>query len=302
MDLHDEFERFSHNRATESGMRLRDAGVRSRLEARVTRGRRVQNAKVGVGTVAAIGAMTAGAVMGPRLGLWTSSPAGNPSPSDGPTVATSPTESQATSSAPAPSASVPADGIPVDAGAMPALGTRDHLASAFKVWTAPGPLACAALASSEPEGGVGEEVAGEAVPLPAWIETGRLYGWGDDVLVGGYPLPLAATGQPDFDTVQALVSDFSTGPAELVLTRPDGTLSGFAVTWSERDDLPHDAPGLYVTLSANYDCNDGVPVEGLYDARLSFEAADGTTQVVSLASITVVDGVPSLPEVDAAGR
>ncbi len=81
---------------------------------------------------------------------------------------------------------------------------------------------------------------------------------------------------------RVLVSDFSGGPAELVLTRPDGTVWGFTVSWSQRDDLPHDAPGAFVELSANYDCNDGVPQAGTYDARLAFTAGDGSTQVVTL--------------------
>jgi hypothetical protein len=40
----------------------------------------------------------------------------------------------------------------------------------------------------------------------------------------------------------------------------------------------------------------------MYEARLAYRAGDQTTQVVELLPMTVVCGVPSLPEVDAAGR
>jgi hypothetical protein len=121
-------------------------------------------------------------------------------------------------------------------------------------------------------------------------------------LVGGTAAPLAAVGQADFEAVQVLASDFSAGPGELVLTGADGVHWGFTVTWEERDDLPHDAPGVFAVLTPNYECNDGAPSEGVYEARLAYRAGDQTTQVVELLPMTVVSGVPSLPEVDAAGR
>lgn len=89
MDLHDEFERHAHARASESGAHLRGADVRSRLDARVTRGRRVRNVTVGVGTVAAVGVLTVGAVMVPRLGDQSvPGSAGSTSPGDGSTLPT----------------------------------------------------------------------------------------------------------------------------------------------------------------------------------------------------------------------
>lgn len=75
MDLHDEFERHAHALASESGSRLRGAEVRSRLEGRVTRGRRLRSVTVGAGTVAAVGVLAVGAVMVPRLGDQSLSPA-----------------------------------------------------------------------------------------------------------------------------------------------------------------------------------------------------------------------------------
>lgn len=68
MDLHEEFDRYGHAHGDAAGSRLREGGVRAALEARVTRGRRIQNTKWGVGTVAAVGALAVGAVMVPRLG------------------------------------------------------------------------------------------------------------------------------------------------------------------------------------------------------------------------------------------
>lgn len=294
MDLHDEFDRHARERA--SGSRLRSADVRARLEGRVTRGRRVRGAAVGAGSVAAVGVLTVGAMMVPRLGLPGMSEVGSAADSaDGPVTSSPAPEPSASAS----SATTPE---PIDAGELPALGTDGYLVRGHAVWDAPGPLACKDLAKAKAPEDATFTVDDQQVPLPSWIETGRLYGWGDDILVSGYPIPLAASAKPHFDATQVLVSDFAGGPAELVLTSPDGTVWGFDVSWSERDDLPHDAPGAFVALSADYVCNDGAPPVGSYDARLAFTAGDGSTQVVELDPITVVDGVPSLPEVDAAGR
>lgn len=74
------------------------------------------------------------------------------------------------------------------------------------------------------------------------------------------------------------------------------------MSWSERSDLAHDAPGVFVTVAPDPDCTGGHLPYGTYDARLSYTAGDGSTRVVTLDPITVAVGVPSLPEVDAAGR
>lgn len=298
MDLHTEFERHATAVSGGAGSRLQGADVRARLDARVARARRVENVKVGAGVVAAVGAFGLGAVFAPRL--WeNAAPAGD--------IPTGPPSASATATdAPAPSESVgPSPTVsptPVDPAAMPSLGGEGYLAGGVTVWDVAGPLTCDALAASAPEDGVGFDVSGQRVPLPAWLETGRLYGWGDDVLVGGTPAPLGAVGQADYEAVQVLASDFSAGPGELVLTGADGTVWGFAVTWEERDDLPHDAPGVFAGISPDFECNSGVIPEGVYEARMAFKAGDQTTQVVQLEPMTVVGGVPSLPEVDAAGR
>jgi hypothetical protein len=297
MDLHEEFDSFARARASESGARLRGADARARLDARVVRGRRVQNAKVGAGTVAAVGVFAAGVVMVPRLGLGTASPGSSPSPTGGTALASTSIDEAVTPSPPGTASSAPA----VDVSSLPALGTADYLVAANTLWNVSRPLACQALAGSEPEKGVGHDMRGQRVPLPSWIETGRVYGWGNDALVGGYPLPLAAATQSDTDAVRVLVSDFSAGPTELVLTAPGGAVWGFTVDWME-DALAPDALGAFVALFPNYDCNDGVPAEGQYEARMAFTAGDGSTQVVTLAPITVVSGVPSMLAVDAAGR
>lgn len=80
MDLHDEFENFAFDRATESGNRLRGAEVRARLDARVTRGRRARYAAAGAGTVAAVGLIAVGAVMVPRLGTTPVAPPSSAGP------------------------------------------------------------------------------------------------------------------------------------------------------------------------------------------------------------------------------
>jgi len=298
MDLHEEFDRHARERVSESGARLRGADVRSRLESRVTRGRRVRSATVGAGSVAAVGVLAVGAMMVPRLGLPGIGMSGSAADSAvGPA-----TSSAGYSPPPSPSMNSEASAPAVEESNLPGLGTDGYLDNGYELWNSPGPLSCDGLASAEPPAGTVFTLDHPQIPIPTWIETGRLYGWGDDVLVSGYPIPLAASAQSDFDAVQVLVSDFAGGPAELVLTSPDGTVWGFAVSWSERDDLPHDAPGAFVALSADYECNDGVPPVGTYDARLAFTAGDGSTQVITLDPIAVVDGVPSLPEVDTAGR
>jgi|GEM_PF-1991725 len=313
MDLHDEFETFAHTRGSESGARLRDASVRARIDARVARGRRVHNAKVGVGTVAAVGALTVGAVMMPRLDWGVSSPgaspslSGDPSISTGPEVSTAPGDDQLPSQSPSPSPSPSPSRVDVDG--LPALGSSNYLAVVSEAWTLVGPPTCEAMAASEPTDGVADSTGqAQSFPIPAWLENGRLYGWGDDVLTGGYPIPVAALGQANFASVQDFVSNLTAEPGtpgaptfELILTGVDGSIWGFDVSWSERDDLPHDAAGLFVSLSPNYDCNDGTPVQGVYEARLATTTVDRGTVIARLSAITVVGGVPSLPDVDAQG-
>ncbi len=298
MDLHDEFDRHASAVSAGAGERLKGAGVRARLDSRVSRARRVENAKVGAGVFAAAGALAVGAVLAPRW--W----GGAVDAADGP--ANSPAASEAASDSPSPSETVapspPVSSAPVDLTGSHLLGDKIILAGTVAVWDVTGPLTCDALAASAPDDGVGVDVVGQTAPVPVFLETGRLYGWGDDVLVGGTPAPLGKVGQWDYEAVQVLASDFSAGPAELVLTGADGVHWGFTVTWEERDDLPHDAPGVFAVLTPNYDCHDGVIAEGVYAARMSFTAGDQSTQVVQLNPLVVVSGVPSLPEVDAAGR
>ena len=299
MDLYEEFERHAAAASGGAGARLQGTAVRARLDARVSRARRIENAKVGVGVVASVGVVAAGAMFAPRL--WQSA-----APAGAPTGVASVSASATATDAPAPSESVgPSPTVsptPVDPAAMPSLGGEGYLAAGVTVWDVAGPLTCDALAASAPEDGVGFDVSGQRVPLPAWLETGRLYGWGDDVLVGGTPAPLGAMGQADYEALQVLASDFSAGPGDLVLTGAGGERWGFTVMWEERDDLPHDAPGVFAVISPDFECNSGVIPEGVYEARMAFRAGDQTTQVVQLELMTVVGGVPSLPEVDAAGR
>lgn len=172
----------------------------------------------------------------------------------------------------------------------------DALASVIEVreWT--GGLECAALLD-DPDFVTGTGDAGDVVgsiPVPRTLETGRLYGYGDDALVGGYPIPVGrADGDPD--SVERMTG---VGDMRLLLRGVDGTWV-FNARWSERDDLPHDEPGWFVELNQVWDCGspDLVP-EGEYSASLVVpEMGD----VYDLTAITVVSGVPSIPEIDAQG-
>lgn len=308
MDLHDEFSRhaISHVSDSGSGERLRGADVRARLEARVTRGRRVHHAKVGVGTVAAVGVLAVGAVMVPRLSGGTLDPA-----SQVPSYA---------SDVPTPSASVPsphpsepasvdrpalpeASALPNPAD-LPRVGDENYLATIDALWQLTGVQACEAIAAEPYPGAKAEAgVYGSTVPVPSWLETGRLYGWGDDVLVGGYPIPVAPlTAEQAAMGGDADIEQFGRD-AVLVITGADGVSWGYSVTWLLIVDPVHDEPGTFVELNDTYECGgDGVPPEGVYNARLAYLAADGTHDILELSPIQVVSGVPSLPEVDAAGR
>lgn len=134
-----------------------------------------------------------------------------------------------------------------------------------------------------------------AAPVPTTIETGRLYGYGDDALTGGYPMPLG----PD---AELPVEEFGREPARLVLSSDAGDWV-FDAAWSERDDLPHDEPGRFVSLSQVWDCGspDLIPA-GDYRARLIYSDADGgQTGTAILSDVTVVSGVPSIPELESQG-
>ncbi|WP_144018441.1 hypothetical protein [Demequina sp. NBRC 110051] len=150
-------------------------------------------------------------------------------------------------------------------------------------------------AEATADDGVGDTSTGAFAPIPSTVETGRLYGYGDDALVGGYPAPLG----PD---ATFAVEEFGREPARLVLSSGEDRWV-FDAAWSERDDLPHDDAGWFVALSQVWDCGspDLIP-EGDYEARLIYSDADGDQAGTAvLSDIAVVEGVPSLPEIDSAG-
>lgn len=185
------------------------------------------------------------------------------------------------------------DTAPVDPEDLPELGSSGYLA-ATSVTEVTGDLSCTgSLAAAEvPEPDYTGEAANPVpVPLPRWIETGRLYGYGDDALIGGYPIPLGTD-------AAALVDQYGKGPARLVLSSNAGDTWVFDASWSERDDLPHDAAGWFVALSQVWDCGHaGIIEPGDYQARLVFSDVDpGQPGTAVLTPITIVAGVPSIPE------
>lgn len=187
---------------------------------------------------------------------------------------------------------------PASVDGRPGVGTEGYLAS-HNMAVQVGDFSCTGTLHVKDVGdpdATGGELGSLPVPIPSWIETGRLYGYGDDALVGGYPIPLGPDAVGPADQIPA-------GQARLLLTGDSGDTWVFDVAWSERDDLPHDAPGWFVELGQVWDC--GVPdpiAPGDYEARLLY-AGDGTEPPFTavLKPITIVDGVPSIPEIDAQG-
>ncbi|MCB2413122.1 hypothetical protein LGT39_09735 [Demequina sp. TTPB684] len=310
MDLHEELEAFARANTAASGSRLRDRATRAHLEARVTRGRRVQNVKMGAGVLGAAGALAAGVIAAPHLGLDSFGPAGTPTTSQ-PEPSSGEADSTATvspSPAPSPASDQGRPELP-DASSLPAVadlpsvGEDGYLAATDALWTLEGPLACEAVAAADYPGAQAEApFLGSSVPIPAVLETGRLYGWGDDVLVGGYPIPIAPlTAEQEAAGDAAGVEQYGRN-AILVITSADGLSWGYSLEWSIIQDPVHDQPGTFVALADTYSCNgDGVPPEGVYHTRLAYLTVDGTNDVMELAPVRVVSGVPSLPEVDALG-
>ncbi|WP_084039196.1 hypothetical protein [Demequina sp. NBRC 110053] len=172
---------------------------------------------------------------------------------------------------------------------LPALGEEGYLTQALgaRPWT--GGLGCSAVLDGTAGPGSDGETLYDVV-IPSWLETGRLYGYGNDALVGGYPIPV----MPGMSGELA-----RTDPDEARLVLRDGVGAWvFSVAWSERDDLPHDPEALFVELNQIWDCGSGDLIEpGSYAATLIRPGADGL-EALDLTPITVVDGVPSIPELD----
>ncbi len=180
-----------------------------------------------------------------------------------------------------------------DPGNFPGVEADDYLAEVMAVREWSGGLGCEAVLDGVGEGADQGAVVQEPAPVPpvpSWIETGRLYGWGDDVLVGGYPIPLPSS------------DDGWTDPAaaQLVLSA-NGDYWLFDARWVERDDLAHDEPGWFVELNQVEDCGHSAMIgRGTYTAQLIYDTAEGGL-IADLSPVTVVRGVPSVPEVDAQG-
>jgi len=242
-----------------------------------------------------VGALTVGAVMMPRLDWGVSSPGASPSLSGAPTAVATDSVAPSSSASPDPTAAA------VDPRDMPVVTDGDYLVQRGRSWSVDPALTCAVLAEAQPPADAVFTFDAPQWPIPSWLETGRLYGWGDDVLVGGYPVPVVLSSQTESGFVRAAMTTLVTGEVGLLLQGADGQVWGYSVMWSDREDLAHDAPGLFVELNANWDCNSTIPAAGVYDARLSYVREDGVSMVAELSAITVVDGVPSLPEVDAKG-
>ncbi|MFN3866985.1 MAG: hypothetical protein ACK4MD_09780 [Demequina sp.] len=190
-----------------------------------------------------------------------------------------------------------------DPASLPALGTDDYLAGTASVREWSGGLSCGPVLDGVGEGadqGAVVQDPGPVPPVPSWIETGRLYGWGDDVLVGGYPIPLATFGEAWTDTIADRLPVGSDSAARLVLSS-DGDYWVFDARWSERGDPENDAPGWFLELSQVWDCGHPDMIgKGTYTAQVLYESVDGE-RIVDLTPVTVVRGVPSLPEIDAQG-
>ncbi|WP_084128803.1 hypothetical protein [Demequina sp. NBRC 110055] len=184
-------------------------------------------------------------------------------------------------------------GVPQMAGS----DVPENLATAGSVMLAGGFTCPATLGAAEATAhdGVEDTSTAALAPIPGTLETGRLYGYGDDALVGGYPAPLG----PDAGLA---VEEFGREPARLVLSSGEDRWV-FDAAWSERDDLPHDDAGWFVALSQVWDCGspDLIPA-GDYRARLIYsDSIEGEVGTAVMSDVTVVQGVPSIPELDPEG-
>lgn len=296
MNLHDEMEAYSRQA---TGSRLRSSEVRGELGARVRRGRAVRSGTLAGGGLALGLAVAWGALQVTQFGPEEVSPLapGTPAPTPSPSAFQEPSVSpEAAEASPSPSPWVAADGSSVGPG------DPGYLARAQGSRLSESLPGCAA------EGLIGSHVefddgADQELPVPTWLETGRLYGYGDDALIGGYPTPLGTDLNADPGGMEAWVSAVDGEPARLVLVGPwlvaDPITYEFTAEWSYRDDLPHDAPGWFVSLSQAWDCGSGAIVPpGSYSALLAVTTDDGTTRIYDLAQIVVRPGVPSIPSLD----
>lgn len=293
MNLRDELH--ARGGARGAGDGLRSMATQGELGRRIARGRAVRTGAAAGGTVAALGLVTFGAAALPGMWPGQAAPAGEPSG-----IAVSDATSTAAPATPTPS-SVASIG-PVDPAQMPARDDDGYLVTRGRAWDAPALLSCGALADAAPPDGAVFTADAPTWPVPSWLETGRLYGWGDDALIGGYPIPVGPPSDGGEDSLRATLATLVTGDVNLVLTDGTGGVWGYTATWSDRSDLPHDPEGLFVELNADWSCQPDIPAEGVYEARLSYVGEDGTAHIAELSPMTVVNGVPSLPEVDAAGR
>jgi len=269
--LQEEFDVVAHHGGRGVAERLRSPEARERLARRVRRGRMVRDVSVGAGSVAAVTLVAAAAIAMSRVGGI---------------------QPAATSGAP----SVPATASPGPVFALePAPEPTAGVVTQGSEWILAGDPTCEAFAA-QPESWTRPEIA-PPMPIPSILETGRLYGWGDDVLVGGYPqpVPLDALGPVEVDSSEQTT-------IMVHLKAADGRVWVFSLELSMRDDLPHDAPGLFASLSPLYECSaDGPIPPGRYEARVGFSNGAGSSVIVQVSDITVVEGVPSVPEVHAQG-
>lgn len=275
INLSDELETLAAAGAEGADRRLGDADAKALLRARVARAKRRANATIAVAVVAVLGV---GAV------AW------------------------ATPRAPAPLSPSPSATSAISDGQLPALDTDAylvHMVAAHHTYEA---LRCETI----PDVAVSPDEVdypGVMPPLPTWIEADRIYGLADG-LPEHYPIPLySRDGTAFYDLAVREISQLYPSSVEVVvaLIAADGSWWGFDADFSVIDAMPFDAPGVFVTLTPNPDCQGGpraidrsrIP-PGHYDARVMVVRDDGRlgNAVTDYGDVEIVTGLPSIPSLN----
>ena len=279
IDLGDVLEEYSARGAEGADRRFGDPKTRAAIRERVAHGKRRANLTV---IVAAF------AVIGVSAGAWAE-----------PIIAADPAHPSPTPNAP--------DASPVDH--LPALDAPNYLVEMTGAYRASETLTCNIIPIA-PMAAEDYPSAGSIPPLPTWIESDRIYGLANE-LPPSYPIPLySRDGSQNFGLALNEIPQLYPKDAEIVvaLIAEDGSWWGFDARYQVIYAMPHDPPGIFVSLTPNADCHGGpratngshIP-PGHYDARVMVNRTDIAygNVIKDFGEVEVITGLPSFPSPNA---